>query len=137
MELSGQAFINAPHAKVWRALQDAGTLDSCFQQAGAVKRLSDSEFQVGAPVSGPVRIAQTPPDTLVFQADRGQLRVMLAEQAGAMTLLRYVLDANVPDAGRAKIEIDQLVEAFQAQVAGPREYAASGAAGAQAAAVNE
>ena len=137
MEITGQTFINPPHAKVRRALLDAGTLDACFAEAGAVKRVSDTEFQVRAPVHGLVRISQDMPDTLVFQADRGRVQVTLARQAEAMTVLRYVLETDAQDAERARSQVDQLIEAFKAEVSGPREFAASGAAGAQAAAIND
>ena len=137
MELSGQVFVNAPREKVWRALLDAGTLDCCLREANAVQRISDTEFQVGAPVHGRVQITQTPPETLVFQADQGQLRIHLRAESSAMTLLDYVLDAGVSDAGRAQTEIDELLRMFQEEVAGPLEFGASGAAGAQAAAVND
>ncbi len=137
MELSGQRFINAPRDKVLRALTDAATLDGCFEEHQAVRRVSDAEFQFGAPVHGPVHVTQPAPDTLLFEARQGRLRVRLTAEAEAMTLMSYVLEADLTDAARAQAEIDQLLTAFQAQVAGPREFGASGAAGVQAAAVNE
>ncbi len=134
MDVSGQRFINAPRAKVWRALQDARTLDACLQERDAVRRVSDAELQVGAPVHGRVTIGQSSPDTLVFESAAGRLQVTLVEEAAAMTVLRYVLSAGAIDATRAQTEIDELLEAFQGQVSGPQEFAADGMAGAREAA---
>ncbi len=131
MELTGQRFINAPRAKVWTALLDAATLDACLRQDHAVRRLSDTAFEVGAPVHGEVTIAGSPPDALTFTAPNGTLRVTLAEEGQAMTRLGYVLEAAITNTAAAQAQIDQLIEAFQAQVSGPRELGASGAGGLQ------
>ena len=130
MELSGQRFINAPRSKVWRALQDAPTLDGCLQQDNAVKRVSPTEIEVGRPVNGRVAITQVAPSALTYQASAGRLHLTLLEEGPAITRLAYVLEAASFDAARAQTEIDQLLEAFQVQVSGPQEIAAGGLAGA-------
>ena len=131
MELSGQRFINAPRSKVWAALLDAQTLDSCLQQEHAVQRISETELHVGSPVDSRVTIVQAPPDSLTYQASAGRLRLTLIQESPAMTRLCYSLEAASLDLARAQAEMDELIDTFQAQVSGPQEIAADGLAGAQ------
>ena len=132
MQQSGQRFINAPRAKVWTALLDAQTLSACFSAPDMVRKDGEASFRIGPPISQTVTLAAVQaPGSLTYAAPRGNLHVTLAEEGPQMTRLSYVLEA--PAIAGLQAQADSVLDAFQQQVAGPREIAAGGLANAQAA----
>ncbi len=113
MDMSGEYRIAAPRERVWAALNDAEILKQCIPGCETIEKLSPTEFtaKVVAKV-GPVKASFTgavtlsdlvPPEHYKISGEgkggpagfaKGGAEVNL-EEAGAETVLRYRVQANV------------------------------------------
>ena len=111
---------------------DAQTLSACFAAPEMVRQAGEGSFRIGPPIGETVTLEGVQaPESLTYTAPRGSLRVTLAEEGPQMTRVSYVLEA--PAISGLQAHVNSVLDAFQQQVAGPREIGAGGLANAQAA----
>ena len=161
MDMTGERRIPAPRQKVWDALNNPEMLKAAIPGCKSLEKLSDSDLRATAAVrigpiaaqfTGKVQLLDLDPPNSYRIAGEGQggvagfanggAVVRLAEE-GAFTLLSYEVKAQVGGKiaqlgarlidATAKQMADQFFDRFSAEVAGPPEIAAEGAAGAVAA----
>lgn len=113
MEMTGEQFIPAAQAEVWRGLNDPEVLKACISGCESIEKLSDVEYAVVATTAvGPVkakfrgklRLADLqPPDSYALSFDgqggaagfgKGTAKVSLAAES-AGTRLSYAVKAQV------------------------------------------
>ena len=152
MEMTGEQFIRAAQAEVWRGLNDPEVLKACISGCESIERLSDTEYAVVTTAAiGPVKAKfrgkllladLVPPNSysLFFDGQgsaagfgKGSARVSLAAE-GAGTRLSYAVKAQVGGKlaqigsrlidGVAKKLADDFFTAFNQKIAGPAAAAA-------------
>ena len=161
MDMTGERRIPAPRQKVWDALNDPEMLKAAIPGCRSLEKVSDSDLRATAAVrigpiatqfTGKVQLLDLDPPNSYRIAGEGQggaagfanggATVRLADE-GAFTLLSYEVKAQVGGKiaqlgarlidATAKQMADQFFDRFSAEVAGPTEIGAEGAAGAVAA----
>lgn len=157
MDMSGERRIPAPRQKVWEGLNDPNVLKASVPGCETLEKVSDTEFKATASIKiGPIaarfsgRIFLTdidPPRGYTISGEgqggvagfaKGGAHVHLDEDAD-FTVLRYQVNAQVGGKiaqlgarlidATAKSMADAFFDRFVAQVAGPPEAGAEGAAG--------
>jgi len=157
MDMTGERRIPAPRQKVWTALNDPQVLKAAIPGCESLEKTGENEMKATAAVrigpisarfNGKVELSDLdPPNSYRISGEgqggvagfaKGGAEVALADD-GEFTLLRYVVNAQVGgkiaqlgarliDAS-AKQMADQFFDRFTAEVAGPTEAGAEGAAG--------
>ena len=147
MEMTGEQFIPAAQAEVWRGLNDPEVLKACISGCESIERLSDTEYTVVTTAAiGPVKAKfrgkllladLVPPNSYSLSFDgqggaagfgKGTAKVSLAAE-GAGTRLSYAVKAQVGGKlaqigsrlidGVAKKMADDFFSAFKQKIAGP------------------
>lgn len=114
MDLSGEYRIAAPRETVWRALNDAETLQASIPGCESLEKLSNTEFvakistrigPVSAKFAGKVTLSELDPPNGYRIAGEGQggaagfakgaARVTLSDDGTGGTILRYAADGSV------------------------------------------
>ena len=157
MDMSGERRIPAPRQKVWEGLNDPAVLKASVPGCETLEKVSDTEFKATASIrigpiaarfSGRIQLSDIdPPNGYTISGEgqggvagfaKGGAHVHLHED-GNFTLLHYEVNAQVGgkiaqlgarliDAS-AKSMADAFFDRFVAEVAGPPEAGAEGAAG--------
>ncbi|MHB8668286.1 MAG: SRPBCC family protein [Burkholderiales bacterium] len=152
MEMTGEQFIPAAQAEVWRGLNDPEVLKACISGCESIERLSDAEYTVVTTAAiGPVKARfrgrllladLDPPNSYSLSFDgqggaagfgKGSAKVSLAAE-GAGTRLSYAVNAQVGGKlaqigsrlidGVAKKLADDFFTAFNQKMAGPAAVSA-------------
>ena len=147
MEMTGEQFIPALQAEVWRGLNDPEVLKACIAGCESVEKLADTEYTVVTTVAiGPVKARfrgklvladLDPPNSYSLSFDgqggtagfgKGSAKVSLATE-GAGTRLSYTVKAQVGGKlaqigsrlidGVAKKMADDFFSAFNQKITGP------------------
>jgi len=113
MDMTGEYRITAPRQRVWEALNDADILKQCIPGCEAIERLSPTELTakvtakigpVKASFTGAVKLSDLVPPTSYKISGEGKGgaagfasggATVALEEAGAETILRYSVHANV------------------------------------------
>ena len=156
MEMSGEYRVSAPRERVWEALNDADILKQCIPGCELIEKLSPTELiakvtaklgPVKASFTGAIKLTDlVPPKSYKISGEgkggaagfaSGGAAVEL-EDAGADTVLRYTVHANVGGKlaqigsrlidGAAKKLSDEFFAKFAAVVGGEAGTAAAAAA---------
>jgi hypothetical protein len=99
---------------------------ACLTGPGGVQLLSDTEYDVGAPISDSVRIVETEaPERLKLESSQGSAVLQLSETAPAMTRLAYRIEGS-GDEARTRAQVDLFLERLAAEISNPPERAADG-----------
>ncbi len=147
MEMTGEQFIPALQAEVWRGLNDPEVLKACISGCESIEKLADTEYTVVTTVAiGPVKARfrgklvladLDPPNSYSLSFDgqggaagfgKGSAKVSLATEA-AGTRLSYTVKAQVGGKlaqigsrlidGVAKKMADDFFSAFNQKITGP------------------
>ena len=158
MEMTGEQFIPALQAEVWRGLNDPEVLKACISGCESVEKLADTEYAVVTTVAiGPVKARfrgkllladLAPPNSYSLSFDgqggtagfgKGSAKVSLATE-GAGTRLSYTVKAQVGGKlaqigsrlidGVAKKMADDFFAAFNRKITGPAAATPEPSAGA-------
>ena len=114
MDMNGEERINAPIEAVWRALNDPQVLRACIPGCESLDKTSDTQMTarvvlrigpIKAGFDGMVELSElNPPNSYVISGEgkggiagfaKGQANVSLTEEEPEVTLLTYVVSAEV------------------------------------------
>lgn len=164
MDMTGERHIPAPRQKVWNALNDPQVLRACIPGCESLERTGENEYAATAAVrigpmaakfGGTVHLLDLDePNSYRIQGEgqgsigfaKGGATVRLADD-GPFTRLDYAVQAQVGGKvaqvgarlidATAKHMADQFFDRFTADVSGPADVGAEGAAGLIAASTGE